>query len=236
MFNERFNHQLSMFNLLHISTLIILILIFMIIYLNKEKLSLPKNDKLFRYTLGCLLLVFELGYHIWVAISGTYTIDMIPLTGFCAMTNVLTIYALLCHKTKLFNYIIYFALTGAVFALLFVDIAHGPPHFRYFHYFIVHYGFLLASLYYFVTNRIDIKLMYYVKASILLFSYTIMILMVNSILNENWFYLFESPVKDISDAFGSPWYTILWIISIIILVYIWYVMLYVISNRKKRIR
>lgn len=232
MFNERFNNQLSMFDLLHLSTLFILIIIFIIIYLYKDKLSSPKNEKTFRYTLGFLLLSFELGYHIWVAMSGTYTIEMIPLTGFCAMTNVLTIYALLFNKTKLFNYIIYFALTGAMFALLFVDTSYSPPHFRYFHYFIVHYGFLLASLYYFVTNRIEIKLAYYIKASIALFSYTIFILIVNFILNENWFYLFESPVKEISDAFGSPWYTIFWIVSIIILIMIWYRLLRLIKRKR----
>lgn len=236
MFSERFNNQLSMFNLLHLITLFMLVLIFIIVYVFKDKLTKPKNDKIFRYILGFMLLVFESGYHIWVASRGTYTLEMIPLTGFCAMTNVLTIYALLFNKTKLFNSIIYFALTGAMFALLFVDTAYGPPHFRYFHYFIVHYGFLLASLYYFITSRIEITFKNYVNTSITLFAYAIFILIVDLVLKENWFYLFESPFKEISDAFGSPWYTILWILTIIILTYIWYLLLNLISIKKKRIR
>jgi hypothetical integral membrane protein (TIGR02206 family) len=191
----------------------------------KDTLSKPKNDRLFRYILGYSLLVFEIGYHLWVLLDGVYTYTMIPLTGFCAMTNLLTIYALLFNKHKLFNYIIYYAFTGALFALLFVDTTYGPPHFRYFHYFIVHFGFLLASLYYFVTNRIELIMKNLFIASISLFSYTLLVLIVDLILDENWFYLFESPVKEISDAFGRPWYTILWILSIILLTFMWYLLL-----------
>lgn len=150
---------------------------------------------------------------------------MIPLTGLCALTNVITIYALLFNKTKLFNYLIYYAMTGSMFALIFVDTTYGIPHFRYFHYFIVHYGFLLASLYYFITNRIQVTFKNYVIASIALFAYTMVILVADIILDVNWFYLFESPVKEISDFFGAPLYTILWIITIIILIFGWYLLL-----------
>lgn len=234
MFNEVYNNQMSMFNMLHIATLISLVLIFICVYLFKDKLNTPKNDIIFRYTLGFTLLIFEVGYHLWVFFGGTYMIDMIPLTGFCAMTNLLTAYALLFNKHKIFSYIIYYAFTGALFALLFVDITYGFPHFRYFHYFIVHYGFLLASLYYFITNRIELNIKNLLIAAISLFSYTIIVLIVNIFTENNWFYLFESPVKEISDAFGSPWYTILWILAIIILTTFWYLLLTMI--KKSRIK
>ncbi|MDX9691044.1 MAG: TIGR02206 family membrane protein [Acholeplasmataceae bacterium] len=233
MFNEAYNNQLTMFNLLHFITLLGLLTMFICVFMFKDKLIKPKNDALFRYILGCLLLIFEAGYHIWVLSRNSYEIDMIPLTGFCAMTNLLTIYALLFSKHHLFNYIIYYAFTGALFALLFVDTTYGPPHFRYFHYFVVHFGFLLASLYYFVTNRIELKLKNLLIAALSLFTYTIFVLIVDLVLDKNWFYLFESPVKEISDAFGSPWYTILWILSIIILTVIWYVLLRIIKRDNK---
>lgn len=230
MFQEQYNNQLSMFNPLHLLTLLVLVIIFIVIYLNRNKLSRPKNDKIFRFTLGSILLIFESGFHLWTAIKGEYTYEMIPLTGVCALTNVLTIYALLCNKTKLFNYLIYYAMTGSMFALIFVDTAYGIPHFRYFHYFIVHFGFLLASLYYFITNRIQVTLKNYLTASITLFAYTILILIADIILEVNWFYLFESPVKEISDFFGLPLYTILWILTIIILLFGWYLLLKRISK------
>ena len=227
-----------MFNRLHLLTLLALVFIFVIVYLNKNRLSKPKNDKVFRLTLGFLLLIFESGFHLWTLFKGEYTYQMIPLTGLCALTNVITIYALLFNKTKLFNYLIYYAMTGSMFALIFVDTTYGIPHFRYFHYFIVHYGFLLASLYYFITNRIQVTFKNYVIASIALFAYTMVILVADIILDVNWFYLFESPVKEISNFFGLPLYTILWIITIIILISGWYLLLKGIrelSNKSKPI-
>ena len=231
MFNEGLNHSLSMFDFLHLITLVFIILIFIIVYIFKNKLSSTINDRLFRIMLGIMLLVFELGFHVWVFSKGHYAIDMIPLTGFCAFTNLITVFALLANKPKLFNYIIYYALTGSMFALIFVDMSYRFPHFRYFHYFIVHSGFLLASFYYLITNRLPIRFKYFFKASLCLFCYTFFVLIVDIILKKNWFYLFENPVKEISEAIGSPWYTILWILTIVFLTYIWYLLLNLIKNK-----
>ena len=231
MFDEGLNQSLSMFDFLHLITLTFIILMFIIIYIFKNKLSSTKNEKLFRIILGILLLVFELGFHVWIFSKGHYAIDMIPLTGFCAFTNLITVFVLLTNKPQLFNYIIYYALTGSMFALIFVDMSYRIPHFRYFHYFIVHSGFLLASFYYLITNRLTISFKNYFKASLYLFCYTIIVLIVNIILKKNWFYLFENPVKEISEAIGNPWYTILWILTIIILTYLWYLLLNLIKNK-----
>lgn len=232
MFDETLKGTLLMFSALHLITLITLVLIFLVIYRFKDTISKPKNDRMFRITLGIGLLLFETGFHLWVLFMGEYSYTMIPLTGFCALTNVLTIYALLSNKTKLFNYIIYYALTGALFALVFVDTDYGFPHFRYFHYFIVHYGFVLAALYFFITKRISITWKNYMISTSVLFSYTMVILIANLILKENWFYLFESPVKEISDFFGFPLYTVLWILSIVLLTFMWYVLLKRIQSKR----
>ncbi len=225
MFNERFNNGLEMFNGLHMITLLFLIAITLVVFYYRDFLVKSKNDRVFRYSLASLLLIFELGYHIWVLTKNEYSYTMIPLTGFCAMTNVLTIYALFFNKTKMFNILIYYAMTGSLFALLFVDTSYGIPHFRYFHYFIVHYGFLLASFYYAFTKKIEINRRNINIASIYLIIYTIIVLVVDLIVGENWFYFLESPVKEISDFFGSPWYTILWIITIYALLNVWYYLL-----------
>jgi hypothetical integral membrane protein (TIGR02206 family) len=223
-----------MFDMLHLITLLVLIIIFLFIRWKKDFFVKPKNDLIFRFTLGFTLLVFESGFHIWVFVTGGYSYHMIPLTGFCAMTNVLTIYALLFNKIKLFDYLIYYALTGSLFALVFVDTTYGIPHFRYFHYFIVHYGFLLTSLYYFITDRIQVNRKNYLTASSILLGYTLIVLVVDLFLEENWFYLFESPVKEISDFFGQPLYTILWIVFIILLTGFWYLLLKAIRKHHKK--
>src|SRR5690606_8618854 len=143
-----------------------------------------------------------------------------------------TALTLLSGKTKYFSYLIYFALTGAFFSLIFIDTKYAIPHFRYFHYFFVHFGFLLSSLYYFFINKIEINTKILFKAASILFCYSIVVLVFDIILDKNWFYLIENPVKEISDAIGRPWYTILWILTITFMIYLWYLLLSIIKKRK----
>jgi len=225
MFNESYNNSLEMFGGLHVLTLFFLLIVTIAVYQFRNVISKPKNQKIFLISLGLFLLVFESGFHLWTFFMNEYSYTMIPLTGFCAMTNLLTIFALLANKKRMFNIIVYYAFTGSLFALLFVDTTYGIPHFRYFHYFIVHYGFLLASLYFLFTKQLAITRKNLNLSTLILVVYTFVVFIFNLILKENWFYLFESPVKEISDFFGLPLYSVLWVITIFLLMNIWYYMI-----------
>ena len=58
MFDETLKGNLSMFSVLHLITLLVLVLVFLVIYRFKDKLSKPKNDRIFRITLGFGLLFY----------------------------------------------------------------------------------------------------------------------------------------------------------------------------------
>ncbi len=214
MFDERYSQDLSLFNGLHLITLVVLFTILTLVIIFKDYFKDPKRDRLFRYTLASLLVIAESGFHIWVLYNGGYTYDMIPLTGFCATTNILTIIALFTNNQKLASVSIYYALIGSFFALFFADITYGFPHFRYFSFFIVHFGFLLGNVYLYVQDKLYIRRKYTNITIVLLLSQTVVLLILDLILEKNWFYFIESPVKEISDFFGAPWYTILWILTI----------------------
>ena len=225
MFNEQLNHQLSMFDSLHLATLCCLVIMTVLLFIFRNRFKSPKYERIFRISLGSFLLFMELSNHLWIISKQEYSLDMLPFTGFCAMTNMLTILALLFNKTKFFNYLIYYAITGSLLSLIFVDTEYGIPHFRYFHYFFVHYGFLVASLFYLFTNTLTINYRNMIKAAVVVFGYSLIILIFDVLLHKNWFYLLENPLKDISDGLGSPWYTILWIFTIIVATHLWYVLL-----------
>lgn len=225
MFNEDLNHKLEMFDGLHLGTLLLFLIIIVLFYIFREKIKNPRFEKVFRISLGSFLLVFEASYHIWVLSRDYYGLDMIPLTGFCALTNLFTALSLLTGKHKYFNYLIYYALTGALLSLVFIDTEYVFPHFRYFHYFFVHFGFLLASLYYYFINKIEFTKKNIHRASSSLFAYSMVVLIFDIILEKNWFYMLQNPVKEISDGLGAPWYTILWVLSITVVTYLWYLLL-----------
>lgn len=232
MLNETLNNKLSMFDSLHLATLGVMVLIVSLLYVFRDKIKNERFEKIFRFSMGIFLLVFESLFHIWVLSRNAYGVDMLPLTGFCALTNLLTIFSLLSGKTKNFSYLIYYALTGALLSLVFIDTAYAIPHFRFFHYFFVHFGFFISSLYYFFTNRIDFKPKKVHTATLILFVYSMGVLAFDIALNKNWFFLIENPVSAISDGLGSPWYTILWVMTIALVTYLWYFLLRFIHNKK----
>jgi len=232
MFNEDLNHKLAMFDTVHLTTLAIFAIIIACFYLFRGKIKNDKFEKIFRITMGIFLLLMEGSYHIWLITRSSYSINMIPFTGFCATTHLFTVIALLTNKTKMFNYIIYYALTGALLSIIFVDTSFTIPHFRFFHYFLVHFGFLIVSLYYFFTNRLEISKKYLIKSALFVLIHSLIILVFDLILDKNWFYLIKNPLEDISDSLGLPWYTILWILTIMFFTYLWYLLL---KQLKKRI-
>lgn len=232
MFNEKYNNQLSMFDLQHLLTLLVMLVIVVLIFMFKNRFTgNRRNDKIFRYSLASFLLVFEVVFHIWTLVNKQYTIDMLPLIGFCAMCNVLTIYYLFTDNRKVANLTIYYACDGAFFSLVFVDISYGIPHFRYFHYFYVHFGFLLAGLYYYATNKLTLSSKNINRASLYLILYTLVLLVLDFVFDKNWFYLKQSPVVEISDFFGKL-YTPLWIVTIALLLRGWYYLLKVFERKK----
>lgn len=222
MFNEALNNQLEMFDSVHLTVLVIFTIIIILTFVFRNKLKSERSEKIFRISMGIFLLLTEVSYHIWIITKSAYQIDMLPLTGFCATTHLITVIALLTNKTKLFDYLIYYALTGAILSLVFVDTTFTFPHFRFLHYFFVHFGFLYASLYYYFTNRVDINIKKLHLSVLVVFIHALIILVFDLLLKRNWFYLIANPLKEISDALGLPWYTILWLLTIFALTYGWY--------------
>lgn len=226
MFNDKYSNTLTMFGPMHLITLVVLFGLFVgVVILAKKIGNDEKKDKIFRYSLATTLLVFEIAFHIWTLVIGEYNIEMVPIFVFCAMCNLLTIFFLYTNNKKLASYVIYYTITGMIFSVVFVDIGYGFPHFRIFHYFLVHFGFFLGNVYFFSSRKITINRKNYLMASLYVFSFTMFLLVVNLIFGTEFFYLFTSPVKEISDFFGSPWYTILWIIVIYLLITLWYFVL-----------
>lgn len=225
MFYDKYTTGLEMFNLQHIITLAVLTLIMVvfIFFVTKVKQD-SKQDKVIRYVIASALLIFEICYYIYWIKNGRSDLEMIPFTGFCATTNVLTIYYLFANDKKVANIVFYYALTGSFFSLIFVSISNSFPHFRFIHYFHNHFVFMLVAVYGYVIGRVKITRKYFNISAFCLFVYTLILLAFDYLLDENWFFFKENPVKIISDFLGPILYPPLWILTIYLLMNVWYFM------------
>ena len=208
-FSEVHNNKFCSYSSMHFC--VILASLFCVIVIFKAKLWLKRNDKAFRYISAAFLIITEIIYKYWEINNGATFMELLPL-HFCDLTLIVTIYALLKNNCQATNLGLYWSILGSTLAILSPNITYGPPHFRFFHYFLVHFLPLICNLHFLITERIVISS----KNNFLAIKYgyivTISIFIMDIILNQNWFYMIYSPVKFISDFFGFPLYSILWYI------------------------
>ena len=134
----------------------------------------------------------------------------------------LTIIYLYTNNKKLANFVFYYALTGTFFAVIFVEVDHVFPHFRFFHYFGVHTGFMLVAIYNYMIGLVKINRKNFDLATLFAAFYAVFIIGLDYSLKENWFYFRESPVVQVSNFFGPYFYPPLWMLAIYLLLNVWY--------------
>lgn len=102
----------------------------------------------FRYTAAGLLAGAEALLHLWAYTNGEWTVrTMLPLQ-LCSVSQYLGVVMLLTRSDRLYQYVYYTALAGALPALLTPSLAgYGFPHFRFWEYVITHVLIVCAPLY-----------------------------------------------------------------------------------------
>jgi hypothetical integral membrane protein (TIGR02206 family) len=102
----------------------------------------------FRYTAAGLLIGVEALLHLWAYTNGEWTVrTMLPLQ-LCSVSQYLGAVMLLTRSNRLYQYVYYTAIAGALPALLTPSlVGYGFPHFRFWEYVITHVLIVCAPLY-----------------------------------------------------------------------------------------
>lgn len=222
MFNEKYSTGLEMFSIPHFIVIAVCIVLLVCTVVFRKRFASPKADKIFRFALGGLLFTFETVFHIWTAVSGGYSWDMFPPFGLCAITNLLTIIALFTNNRKIVEITLYWGLCGAFFSIIFVDITYMPPHFRFFHYFLVHFGFALGGLYFVITGKICPTRKGVNRSCLILLVHSLVIYVLDTIFDKNWLYMKAPAISGLPDFLSGPLYTVLWMLLIAGMINLWY--------------
>ena len=161
---------MEMFNLAHIITMIVFVGLLILVFVYKNKIIRSKcADLIFRMSLATFALVMEVTFHIWTYVTQGFDLIMLPL-GLCAMTNILTIIALYGNFGKIFRVTYYWALTGGLLSIVFVDMTYMPPHFRFFHFFLIHFYFIVAAIYFIGSGKVTLRTKdLYISSGVLFF-------------------------------------------------------------------
>ncbi|MBI5829406.1 MAG: TIGR02206 family membrane protein [Chloroflexi bacterium] len=84
--------------------------------------STPQSSRAFRYGLAAVLLVNELGWHLWHLFTGQWTIQtMLPL-HLCSVMVFLSAFMLITKNYTLYEYLYFLGIGGAFRAVLTPDL------------------------------------------------------------------------------------------------------------------
>lgn len=237
MFNESLKENYTNYYINHYLTISILLIILIIFSKIAPKIKNSKyGDKIFRYGISILLVLSEVVFHIWRYKTNNYNIhEMLPFTGFCSMLHVLTIIYLVTNNKKLATASLYFSAIGPTLALMFVNMNpfYAFPHFRFFHYYLAHFIYVLASLYYYFTKQTNVNKKDFLLTLKYTLIYTVFVYIYNIVFKTNGFFLMSSPVMAINKIFikFKFIYTILWLGFILSIFYLVHLLLIFISNK-----
>lgn len=200
-------YDFAMFSMSHFAALTIFLVISVLIFLNRKKL---RNRNWHKAEIGAAvsLIIFEITYHIWMVVNGSWNLkNSIPLE-LCNISLILCVFLLLTRKKIIFEILFFTALLGATQAIFTPALNYDFPHFRFFHFFYAHMMVVWATLYFIWVKRYHPTFFSILKLIVFLNILLPVILLVNKLTNGNYWFLRHKPEgPSLLDALGPyPWY------------------------------
>lgn len=214
-----------------------LAVLFCVIFIKYSKAKLNKRQQeksLHRF--ACFISMVVFGFHLYKISLGTYNISTDLPLYLCSLMGLLIPIFTYYRKLWMYEILLFWIIAGTLQGVLTPDISVGFPSFDYFRYWVVHLGLLIVIFY--ATNVLKMKPTFksVFKSFFALQLYVIFMVIINYVLNANYFYLNQKPQSaSLLDYFGEwPWYII--VVQIIIIPYfllIYTPFYFVERNRKK---
>lgn len=143
------NTTFELFSNVHIITLFVCALNILFLYLYRNHPFFKrKNIRLFERIFAVSLFLTELIYHILFYLNGNWRIyDSLPLE-LSSISLFATILLLWTGNRRLYVFVFFAGIGGALQALITPVLSYNFPHFRFFHFFYTHIGVIIAALYF----------------------------------------------------------------------------------------
>ncbi len=193
----------------------------------------PRGRATIRYGLAAILLVDELGWHLWNIATNQWTIQtMLPLHLCSALVFVAAI-MLINKNYTLFEFVYFLGIGGALQAFLTPDAGQfGFPHFIFFQILISHGAIVTAGIYMTVVEGYRPTWQSVKRVVIVMNVYMVLVGIVNWAIGSNYLFIARKPASaSLMDFLGPwPWY----IISLEVVGLVMILLLYAPFARRKK--
>lgn len=205
-----------------IGTLCLLVLLLFIlrrIWSNNEK-----NRQLIERCFAVSLLIMDVFYHSWMIATDRWSLSHSLPIELCSIGILVTIVLLWTGNKKLYDFVFFAGIGGAIQALGTPVLDVGFPHFRFFHFFYSHSGIILTALYFTWVKGYRPTFNGIIRTMIVLNILLPFIFVVNKLFEGNYMFLrMKPPSGSLLDYLGPyPWYILsLEVVAFIIFVCLW---------------
>jgi hypothetical integral membrane protein (TIGR02206 family) len=229
LFDEKYRHPFHLFGWLHILVLATAIAAIVTMYRFRGVLKRPTPGRIFRYSVASLLVVFETTFQIWMAKENGFNwVDATPL-GLCAMMEWITVVALVLDLKNVIKVVLPWAFVGASLSFVVVNMGvdYTIPHFRFFHYFGIHFLFLAGNLYYLFTERFTYRYKDLLRSTAWLAGVSAVVLAFDRITDQNFMFLVKWPdeLDFVNNVFVFPLNTLMLVLSAFLLFNVFYALI-----------
>ncbi len=187
------NTSFHMFNKLHLTMVILLILLSLILFLARRKLKEFKYKEKVRYVMGTILSLNMIIYYVGMFATNTFNImEDLPL-HLCFMTNFFMIYILFSGNKKLYKIIYFFTFIGPLPAIIWSDLRHTYDVYEFWQFIICHHLMLLTSLYLLLVLDYKVEFKDMLPAFLVGVIYVVIVNIGNNIFGTNYIMMTSLP-------------------------------------------
>lgn len=198
-------YPFELFGASHIAVMLSLVVLYVLVFFFRKTLRQPSVDKPFRMTIAAILLIQEIGLHLYRYNVGLWTLDYALPLHFCNMMILASIYLMFTGNKTVFDVVYLFGLAGTLQAILTPAVEEGFPHFRFYQFFIAHGFIILSSLYYVFVHKYRVDFKSVIKTFVIVNILVPPIMLVNWLTGGNYNNLNRVPdVPTLIDHLG-PW-------------------------------
>lgn len=147
-----------------------------------------------RWTMALILWANEIGWHIWNAAIGKWTIQtMLPL-HICSIMVWLGAYMLVTKSYSIYEFMYFIGIGGALQALLTPDVGiYNFPHYRFMQTFISHGLIVTSAIYMTVVEGYRPTWKSFARVAIIMNVYMVIVFFINSAIGSNYLMINGKP-------------------------------------------
>lgn len=135
--------EFALFTPAHIVPIVLMIVLIVVIYRNRDRLRKSKHEETLRYILAFALIISDMSYY-WRLVGGASLLNPNPVEnlpiGVCGWAVIFCSFMMVGKKQALFDIAYFWLLSGSLFALLTpTPLTYtGPTRFRYYQFWLEH--------------------------------------------------------------------------------------------------